>query len=132
MPPPAWHVAACGSWSGSWTTATYPPTSAVPTWSRFPHLRIDQSGVMNTALAFGKPIVASAVGGFAEMASDHGAALAVPPGDPHALKEALQRLLADSGERDALAARAAAAAAGPYSWAEAARQTLKLYERLLA
>ena len=97
-----------------------------------PHRRIDQSGVLSTALAFGKPIVASAVGGFAEVASDHGAAVAIPPGDPVALRDALQRLLDHPGEREALAARAAAAAAGPYSWDQAARQTLALYERLTA
>lgn len=97
-----------------------------------PHRRIDQSGVLSTALAFGKPVVASAVGGFAEVASDHGAVVAVPPGDPAALREALERLLADPGEREALAARAAAAAAGPYSWEEAGRRTLALYERLSA
>jgi len=95
-----------------------------------PHRRIDQSGVLATALAFGKPIVASAVGGFAEVASDHGAVVAVPPGDPVALREALQRLLDHPGEREALATRAAAAAAGPYSWEQAARRTLALYERL--
>ena len=97
-----------------------------------PHRRIDQSGVLNIALAFGKPIVASEVGGFAEVASDHGAAVAVAPGDPAALREALERLLADPGEREALAARATAAAAGPYSWDEAGRRTLALYERLTA
>jgi len=97
-----------------------------------PHRRIDQSGVLATALAFGKPIVASAVGGFAEVASDHGAVVAVPPGDPVALREALQRLLDHPGEREALATRAAAAAAGPYSWEQAARRTLALYERLTA
>ena len=96
-----------------------------------PHRRIDQSGVLSAALAFGKPIVLSAVGGFAEVAGDHGAAVAVPPGDPGSLRDALARLLADPLEREALAARAADAAAGPYSWDEAARRTLSLYERLL-
>ena len=93
-----------------------------------PHRRIDQSGVLSTALAFGKPIVASAVGGFAEVAADHGAAVAVPPGDPAALAEALERLLSDPRERALLAARAAAAAAGPLSWDAAGRRTLALYE----
>lgn len=97
-----------------------------------PHRQIDQSGVLSAALAFGKPVVASAVGGFAEVASDHRAVVAVPPGDPAALREALERLLADPGEREALATRAAAAAAGPYSWEEAGRRTLALYERLKA
>jgi starch synthase len=55
----------------------------------------------------------------------------VPPGDPAALAVALNELIADPGERVELGAHAAAAAAGPYSWDEVARQTLALYEELL-
>jgi glycosyltransferase involved in cell wall biosynthesis len=96
-----------------------------------PHRKVDQSGVLNTGLAFGKAMVASAVGGFVEVAEDHGAMRLVPPGDPAALAAALTELIADPGERLELGARAAAAAAGPYSWDEVARQTLALYEELL-
>jgi glycosyltransferase involved in cell wall biosynthesis len=48
------------------------------------------------------------------------------------LRDALQRLLADPAERGRLAAAARSAAAGPYSWDEAARRTLALYETVLA
>lgn len=96
-----------------------------------PYRSIDQSGVLYTALAFGKAIVASAIGGFEEVAADHGALVAVPPGDAEALRRALAALVADPGARAAQEARAAAAAAGPYSWDEAARLTLALYEELL-
>jgi glycosyltransferase involved in cell wall biosynthesis len=96
-----------------------------------PHRKVDQSGVLNAGLAFGKAMVASAVGGFMEVAEDHGAVRLVPPGDPPALAAAINELIADPGERLELEARAAAAAAGPYSWDEVARQTLALYEELL-
>ncbi len=96
-----------------------------------PHRKVDQSGVLNAGLAFGKAMVASAVGGFVEVAEDHGAVRLVPPGDPPALAIAINELIADPGERLELGARAAAAAAGPYSWDEVARQTLALYEELL-
>ena len=96
-----------------------------------PYRDIDQSGVLYTALAFGKPIVASAIGGFTEVADDHGALVPVPPGDPLALRNALAALIDGDGARAAQAARAAAAAAGPYSWDEAARLTVDLYERLI-
>jgi glycosyltransferase involved in cell wall biosynthesis len=86
--------------------------------------------VLYTALAFGKAMVLSDVGGFSELARDHQAAELVPPGDPQALRATLQRLLADPGARGQLERRAAAAAAGPYSWAEIARRTLKVYEEL--
>lgn len=95
-----------------------------------PYRRIDQSGVLYTALAFGKAMVLSNVGGFSEVAREHGAAELVPPGDPEALRAALARLLGDPAARAALEQRAAAAAAGPYSWDAIARQTLALYEEL--
>jgi glycosyltransferase involved in cell wall biosynthesis len=54
----------------------------------------------------------------------------VAPGDPRALAEAVNGLLADPERRMRLARAAAAAAAGPYSWDEAARRTLELYRGL--
>jgi glycosyltransferase involved in cell wall biosynthesis len=62
----------------------------------------------------------------------HGAAALVPPGDAAALAGALRDLLADPERRGELGAAATRAAAGPYSWASAARRTLALYRDLLA
>jgi glycosyltransferase involved in cell wall biosynthesis len=91
--------------------------------------RFDQSGVLATALAFGKAVVVSDIGGFSEIAAA-GAARLVAPGDPEALGEALSELVADPAERRRLGAAALAAARGPYSWDAAARATLALYERI--
>ena len=88
--------------------------------------RFDQSGVLATALAFGKAVILTDIGGFGEVAA-HGAAELVPPSDPAALRAALTRLLADRSARERLERVAAAAAAGPYSWDEAARRTLAVY-----
>jgi len=96
-----------------------------------PYREIDQSGVLATALAFGKPVVASAIGGFQELADDYGAIRTVRPGDPAALRAAVTELLTDRRERERLAAAAARAAAGPLSWDEAARRTLAVYEGVL-
>ena len=96
-----------------------------------PYLDAEHSGVLYTGLAFGKPLVVSAVGGFPEVA-ETGAARLVPPGDTAALAGALRELIDDPAAREELAAAARAAAAGPYSWDEAARLTLALYEELLA
>jgi glycosyltransferase involved in cell wall biosynthesis len=95
-----------------------------------PYRNIEQSGVLYTALAFGRPLVLSAVGGFPEVAK-LGAARLAPPGDPVALAEVLQGLLDDPAERERLAAGALQAARGHYSWDEIGRKTLALYERLL-
>jgi glycosyltransferase involved in cell wall biosynthesis len=95
-----------------------------------PYREIDQSGVLYTALAFGKPIVLTSVGGFAEVAAE-GAARAVPPNAPRALAAAIQQLLDEPEERRRLAAAARAAAGGRYSWDSIAQQTLTLYRELL-
>ena len=96
-----------------------------------PYRSMEASGVLFTALAFGKPIVGSAVGALADLAGIGGAEV-VDPGDPQALHQALARLLGDGAARARLAAGARAAADGPYSWDSIAAQTIALYERLLA
>jgi glycosyltransferase involved in cell wall biosynthesis len=96
-----------------------------------PYREIDQSGVLYAALAFGKPLVLSAVGGFVEVAQRHGAAELVPPGEPQALAAALGGLLADPERRGRLAAAAATAAQGPYSWEAIGRRTAELYRELV-
>lgn len=95
-----------------------------------PYLDAEHSGVLYTALAFGKPLVLSAVGGFPEVA-ETGAARLVPPGDAAALATALNELAKDEPARAELAAGATRAAAGPFSWDEAGRRTLDLYRELI-
>ena len=96
-----------------------------------PYRDAEQSGVLFTALAFGKPIVVTDVGGFGEVAAT-GAARLVPPGDAGSLSSAIGELLGDPEARAELAAAAAAAAAGPYSWDAVAASTLELYRELAA
>jgi glycosyltransferase involved in cell wall biosynthesis len=95
-----------------------------------PHRNVDMSGVLFAGLAFGKAMVMSDVGGFRELVEDHGAGRLVAPGDPTALAAAIAELLADPEERDRLAQRAAAAAAGPFSWERIAEQTEAVYEQV--
>lgn len=95
-----------------------------------PYREIDQSGVLFTALAFGKPLLLSDVGGFPEVAKT-GAARLVPPGDPEALASELAGLLGDSQALADMAAASRCAAMGPYSWQAIADAHLHLYERLL-
>ncbi|HYD67081.1 glycosyltransferase family 4 protein [Azospirillum sp.] len=64
----------------------------------FPYRQIDVSGVLMAAMAFGKPVVASNLGGFAEMLAGGEEALLVEPGSAEALRDALLHLL-DAPER---------------------------------
>ncbi len=95
-----------------------------------PYRDVEHSGVLYAALAFGKPLVLSAVGGFPEVA-EQGAARLVPPNDPAALASALSELVSDETARIELGRAAASAATGAYSWDEAAGRTLSLYRQLL-
>jgi glycosyltransferase involved in cell wall biosynthesis len=93
-----------------------------------PYREIDQSGVLFTALAFGKPLLLSDVGGFGEI---EGAEL-VPPGDSHALASALTALLGDPDKLRRMAAASRAAADGPLGWDSIAQRTLALYRAVQA
>jgi glycosyltransferase involved in cell wall biosynthesis len=97
-----------------------------------PHRSVDVSGVLFAGLAFGKAMVLSDVGGFRELVEDTGAGRLVAPDDPEALGAAIAELLADPSAREALEERAAAAAAGRYSWDRIAERTLEVYRGVLA
>jgi glycosyltransferase involved in cell wall biosynthesis len=95
-----------------------------------PYRDAEQSGVLYTALAFGKPIVVSDAGGFPELAA-RGAARMVSAGDVGGLAETLGELLADPAARARFGEAAAALAAGPYSWRQVAAEHMSLYRELL-
>jgi glycosyltransferase involved in cell wall biosynthesis len=69
------------------------------------------------ALAFGRPVVASRIGGLPDLVADGGTGLLVPPGDPGALAGAITTLLSD---RRLLKTMAAAAYASAPSFATTA------------
>ncbi len=94
-----------------------------------PYREIDQSGVLFTALAFGRALVLSDIGGFPEIAAE-GAAELVPAGDPVALSAALRTLIDDPARRASLAERAASLAAGRYSWDAIAAAHRDVYRSL--
>ncbi len=94
-----------------------------------PYVDATQSGVVLSAYAFGKPVVASRVGGLPEYIQDRMTGLLVPPGDRHALAEALVELLTDAPLRARLAASIAGLCETTLSWRSIADQTLEVYRR---
>jgi glycosyltransferase involved in cell wall biosynthesis len=67
--------------------------------------------VVAEALAAGRPVIASRVGGIPEIIRDEEEGLLVPAGDVEALSTAMRRIVADQPLRKAMAARAAKRAA---------------------
>jgi glycosyltransferase involved in cell wall biosynthesis len=78
------------------------------------------------AMAYGRPLVATRVGGLADL--DGPGAVLVPPRDPAALRGAIEELLGDAGERASLGAAAREAAASRFSHEACARALVEVYE----
>ena len=83
--------------------------------------------VAREAMAFGRPVVATSVGGLVDAVEDGSTGLLVPPRDPAALRSALERLLADPELRGRLGAAARERARESFSWEAATAATLRAY-----
>ena len=82
------------------------------------------------AQAMGRPVVATAHGGARETVAEGETGFLVPPGDPSALAEAIDRALSlDPGERAAMAHAGRARAAARFSLAAMTGATLGAYAR---
>jgi glycosyltransferase involved in cell wall biosynthesis len=97
-----------------------------------PYRQIDQSGVLMTAVAFGKAIIASRVGGFPEIIRDGISGLLVEPGDIAGLAAALLDVLSHDDRRQSMERMISLSAKTDYSWAQSAEKTKALYEALIA
>ena len=83
--------------------------------------------VAREAMAYGRPVVASAVGGLTDAVEDGGTGLLVPPCDPASLRAAIERLLGDAELRRRLGEAARARARERFSWAAATEATIQAY-----
>jgi glycosyltransferase involved in cell wall biosynthesis len=79
------------------------------------------------AMAHGRPVVATAVGGLRDLVVDGETGLVVPPRDPGALRSALERLLADRELRRRLGAAGRERALERFSWESVTDATLAAY-----
>jgi glycogen synthase len=90
-------------------------------------------GIINLeAMACERPVVASAVGGIPEVVVPGRTGLLVPPADPGALAEALNRVLRDRALARRMGLAGRARVEEHFSWATIAAQTRRMYEELLA
>lgn len=89
------------------------------------------SGVLAAAQGYGRPVVATTVGGFDEVVSEGVTGLLVPPRDPAALAEAMATLVQDADLAAQLGA-GAAEADGKASWTSIAATTAAVYDQVLA
>jgi glycosyltransferase involved in cell wall biosynthesis len=83
--------------------------------------------VLLEAMAMGKPVVASQLGGVPLVIRDGENGLLCPPGDAAALSEALRSLIADGERRKAFGAAARRVAEEQHSWASMTQQLAALF-----
>jgi glycosyltransferase involved in cell wall biosynthesis len=109
------------------------PDDEIPSlWERadvllFPYREIEMSGVLMSALSAARPIIASEIGGFAELLKNGHTALLVPPNDPDALSAAMRRLAREPSTRRDMSEEIRALAATVPTWRTIATQTAAVY-----
>lgn len=95
-----------------------------------PYLTASQSGVLLSAYAAGKPVIATDAGGLGEVVRHGHSGFVVPPRDASAIAEAAVTLLDSPVVRERFGREARRLAATSYSWSGIAVRTLNLYDSL--
>ena len=113
-------------------TGFVPPAELGPYYERaavvvVPSRREGYGMVAREAMAHGRPVVATAVGGLVDAVEDGVTGLLVPPRDTTALRAALERLLADTELRRSLGAAARERVVRTASLAATAERLLEAY-----
>jgi glycosyltransferase involved in cell wall biosynthesis len=109
--------------------ADVPALFAAATCVVLPYRQASQSGVGSEAKRFGRPLVATEVGGLPELVAP-GCGRLVPPEDPRALAEAILEVVGTPGLAAAMG-RSAAESAPDAGWEGIAAKTLDAYRRVL-
>ncbi|MCM3506095.1 glycosyltransferase [Curtobacterium sp. ODYSSEY 48 V2] len=84
------------------------------------------------AMACGRPVVASSVGGLIDTVVEDATGLHVPPRDEEAVAAAVGALLDDRERRDAYGRAGRERAESRYTWHKVAAESERVYERLVA
>lgn len=92
-----------------------------------PYINIEHSNVLSDAIGFGKPIIATSIGGLKETLLKTG--VLVPPKNEKKLAEAMIRLIENEDELTKLS-KSYVSLANTLSWKEIAKQTLTVYKNL--
>jgi D-inositol-3-phosphate glycosyltransferase len=96
-----------------------------------PYRQIFQSGVVVAAYAFGRPVVATRVGGLPELVREGVTGHLAPPADPRGLAKTLVHATADPARLAAMGAAAASLARGPHSWERIAARHEEIYQQIV-
>ena len=88
--------------------------------------------VLIEAMGYGKPVIASAVGGILDVIPDNDTGLLVPPGDADALALAIRRAMDEPAELGRIAQNGTRFAAKAFGWDEIVTRLSEVYESAVA
>lgn len=96
----------------------------------FPYRMIYQSGALQVAYSFGKPVVATTVGDLSEVVKHGETGLLVPPCDAAALADALTALLGDQNLCRRMGRQARELSETHHSWEQVGHRVRQVYDNL--
>lgn len=96
-----------------------------------PYIDATQSGVIMSAFALARPVIATTVGALPEMMEDGRHGYLVPPKDSHALEEAIRRILQPGVAQRMSASIDADFSSGTHSWSVIAKGMEDIYNSIL-
>jgi len=97
-----------------------------------PYIDATQSAVVMTSFAFGKPVIASAVGGFPDVIEDGVTGKLIPPRDVKKLSDSIISLLSDENKINKMSENINERCKNGYlSWASMKEDAMKVYNKTL-
>ena len=96
-----------------------------------PYIKTYQSGIVQLAYAFGKPVIVTKTGGLPEVVEDGKSGYIVPPKDEDAPAEAIIKILKDEEKLLQMGKYAQFLSQTKFSWNTIAKKTISLYKNVL-
>jgi len=109
-----------------------PPLMEMATVVMYPYLNSTQSGALQVAYTFGRPVIATKVGGLPEAVEDGKSGLLVSPFSPDELAQAILKLIKDPGLARQMGTYAKHLSDTKFSWDSIALKMLSIYRQAKA
>jgi D-inositol-3-phosphate glycosyltransferase len=95
-----------------------------------PYRRVQQSGALQLAYAYSRPVVATNVGGLYEAVKEDGTGIIVDAGDEDQLASGIRQMLSDPAAGDEMGRRGRHAAETKYSWNAIVERIAQVYRAI--